>query len=87
MEYESPEENVPVDDKEVDIMPTIELVECERTAYIKGMEDYLQKLRLMPNSEVVRKSKESLKNCHIICEDGEFSERYSNTRKHVQRRG
>lgn len=41
---------------EVNIMPTIELVECERTAYIKGMENYLQNLRQMSNSEAVRKS-------------------------------
>lgn len=41
---------------EVNIMPTIELVECERTAYIKGMENYLQNLRQMSNSEAVRNS-------------------------------
>lgn len=87
MKRERPDENAPVDEEEVDVMPTIELVEHERTAYIKGMEEYLEKLRLMPNKEAVKKSRESLKECHIIREDGEFSERYSNTRKYVQHRG
>ncbi len=72
---------------EVNIMPTIELVECERTAYIKGMENYLQNLRQMSNSEAVRKSQKNLEDCHIICEDGEFSERYSNSRIYDSRKG
>lgn len=80
-------ENVLVDGEEVDAMPAIELVEHERTAYVKGMEDYLRKLKLMPNNEAVKKSQESLEKCHIIREDGEFSERYSNLGKYVQHRG
>lgn len=79
-------ENMFVDGEEVDAMPAIELVEHERTAYVKGMEDYLRELKLMPNNEAVRKSRESLEKCHIIREDGEFSERYSNLGKYVQRR-
>ena len=79
-------ENMLVDGEEVDAMPAIELVEHERTAYVKGMEDYLRELKLMPNNEAVRKSRESLEKCHIIREDGEFSERYSNLGKYVQRR-
>lgn len=43
--------------EEMDIMPTVELVECERVAYVKGMEDYLQNLRLMTPSDAVKKSK------------------------------
>ena len=77
-------ENVLVDGEEVDVMPAIELVEYERTAYVKGMEDYLRKLKLMPNNEAVKKSQESLEKCHIIREDGEFSERYSNLGRYVQ---
>ena len=87
MKNENTGQNVPVDEEEVDAMPSIELVECERTAYIKGMEDYLQKLKSMPNNEAVKKSQKSLESSHIICEDGEFTERYSNTRKYEQRRG
>ena len=79
-------ENMLVDGEEVDAMPAIELVEHERTAYVKGMEDYLRELKLMPNNEAVRKSRESLEKCHIIREDGEFSERYSNLGKYVQHR-
>ena len=51
-------ENMLVDGEEVDAMPAIELVEHERTAYVKGMEDYLRELKLMPNNEAVRKSRE-----------------------------
>ena len=87
MKHECPDESVLGDNKEVDVMPAIELMEYERAAYIKGMEDYLKKLRLMPKHEAVKKSQESLENSHIMREDGEFSERYSNTRKYVQHRG
>ncbi len=41
MKQEGYDENAPMDNGEVEIMPTIELVEYERTAYIKGMEEYL----------------------------------------------
>lgn len=78
--------HIPAED-EVNIMPTIELVECERAAYIKGMENYLQNLRQMSSSEAVKKSKKNLEDCHIICEDGEFSERYSNSRIYDRRKG
>lgn len=61
-------------------MPTVELVERERTAYIKGMEDYLQKLKSMAFSEALRESKKNLKGSHIIQEDGEFTERYPYSR-------
>ncbi|MDE5825252.1 MAG: hypothetical protein K2H91_11310 [Lachnospiraceae bacterium] len=64
--------------KEADKMPEIELVEHERVAYVKGMEDYLQKLRSMPHHEAVRRSQINLQNCHIIQEDGEFTEKYNN---------
>ena len=72
--------DISTNDKEVDIMPTIELVECERTAYIKGMEDYLQKLKLMAYNEALRESKRNLKSSNIIREDGEFTERYPYSR-------
>ena len=66
--------------KEVDVMPTIELVEYERTAYIKGMEAYLQNLKSMDHSEALRKSKRNLQGSHIIQEDGEFTDRYPYSR-------
>lgn len=65
-------------------MPSIEQVEYERVAYLKGMEDYLQKLKSMPRSEAVKKSRINLMNCHIIQEDGEFTERYSYSRTHTK---
>jgi hypothetical protein len=57
-------------------MPTIEKVEYERIAYVKGMESYLQKLKNMPNSEAMQQSKINLQNSQIISEDGEFTEKY-----------
>lgn len=70
-------------DKEVYTMPTIEMVECERVAYVKGMEQYLRKLKAMPNNEAVEKSQINLESCHIIQEDGEFTERYIHSRMHT----
>lgn len=61
-------------------MPEIELVEYERIAYVKGMEDYLQNLRSMPYKEAVRKSQINLQNCHIIQENGEFTEKYNDSK-------
>ena len=79
--------DISTNDKEVDIMPTIELVECERTSYVKGMEDYLQKLKAMAYSEALRESKKNLKGSHIIREDGEFTERYPYSRMCAGQKG
>lgn len=68
------------DDEEVYYMPVVELVECERVAYVKGMEEYLQKLKSLPASEAKKKSQENLKHCHVIEEDGNFTERYHYSR-------
>ncbi len=73
--------NLPEDEVEVNVMPTIELVEYERAAYVKEMEEYLQKLKSMPNAEARKKSRINLENSHIIQKNGEFSERYSYSRK------
>ena len=74
-------------DKEVDVMPTIRLAECERTAYVKRMEDYLKKLKLMAYSEALIESKTNLKSSHIIQEDGEFTERYPYSRMCTGKKG
>lgn len=68
-------------------MPTIELIENERVAYVKGMEEYLQKLKLMPSNEAIEKSRINLERSHIIQEDGDFSETYSYSRIHTKREG
>ena len=65
-----------VQGKEVDYMPTIEQVEYERVAYVKGMEEYLKKLNSMPDKEAIERSRISLEGAGILQEDGEFSERY-----------
>ena len=41
--------------------------------YIKGMEEYLEKLKSMPDSAAVEKSKVNLEDSSIIQEDGEFT--------------
>lgn len=72
--------NLSAKDEEVNAMPPVELVECERTAYVKEMEEYLQRLRSMPDAEAKKKSKRNLENSHIIQKDGEFAERYRYSR-------
>lgn len=61
-------------------MPSIELVERERASYIRGMKDYLQNLKRLPEDEAIGRAKKSLEGCHIIQADGEFTERYHYTK-------
>ena len=65
-------------------MPSIELVECEKVAYIKGMKEYLQKLKNMDHSQAKEISFENLKRCKIIGENGEFTEHYEYMRMSEQ---
>ena len=58
--------NFSAKDNKGDIMPTIELLECERVAYVKGMDNYLQKLKAMPDDEAIEKSRINLQNSNII---------------------
>ena len=67
-------------DSEVDVMPSVELVESERVAYVKEMEDYLTNLKNMPDNLAQEKSRENLLNCNIIQENGDFTERYKFSR-------
>ncbi len=64
------------DDKEVNDMPTIELVEHERVSYVKELENYLRELKEMSNSEARVKARLNLIKSNIIREDGEFTEHY-----------
>lgn len=77
-------ETISENEKEMTGMPMMETMEFERTAYIKGMEEYLQKLRSMPNQEAVVKSRRNLESCHIIQEDGQFTERYRYSRMNTR---
>ena len=74
-------------DEEVNIMPTMEMIEYERVAYVNGMEEYLQKLKNMDRNDAKKKSFENLVQCKIIHEDGEFTERYEYTKIVLQKRG
>lgn len=79
MKVENKKNNT-ANEKEAEIMPTIELIEYEKFEYIKEMEEYLHKLKRLPKEEAIKKSKENLINSNIIQENGEFTEQYR--RKH-----
>lgn len=87
MKKENLTNNTSANVEEVDIMPTIELVECERVAYVKGMQNYLQKLKSMSNSEAIKKSRSNLESSNIITKDGEFTDSYSYSRGNVPQKG
>lgn len=74
-------------DKEVDVMPTIELIEHERVTYVKEMQDYLQNLKRMNKREAQKKSFNNLVQSEIIHTDGEFTERYKYTKQILQKKG
>ena len=77
-------ESVYEEDKEVNVMPSVELVECEKVAYINGMKEYLQNLKSMEYGQAKKISFENLKNSKIIGENGEFTEHYEYMRMSVQ---
>lgn len=87
MKKEENADALSTDDEGMGIMPTIELIEPEKIAYVKGMEDYLQKLKSMPNNLAIEKSRANLESSHIIQEDGEFTERYSYSKLFTKRKG
>lgn len=80
MDYKSVTSQIHQYNKEAGTMPNIKLVEYERIAYVKEMENYLQKLKSMPNHEAIQKSRINLENCHIIQKNGELSEQYNSSR-------
>ncbi len=67
-------------------MPSVELIECEKVAYINEMKEYLQKLKSMELSQAKEVSLENLKESKIIDENGEFTEHYGYMRISEQKR-
>lgn len=63
-------------ESEVDIMPSVKSIECEKLAYISEMKKYLKRLKSMENSQAKKISFENLKKSNIIGENGEFTEHY-----------
>lgn len=63
-------------DREVKGMPTMDMIECERVAYVNEMQEYLQRLKQMNRAEAQKKSFENLVQSQIIYENGEFTEHY-----------
>lgn len=71
-------------DKEMKTMPSIELIEYEKITYIKRMEDYLQSLKSMKETEARAVSYQNLLKSQIIQENGEFTKHYNFTGAAVQ---
>ena len=78
-------QNICANDKEGDIMPTIELIEYERATYVKEMQNYLQELKRMNKKEAQKKSFQNLVQSEIIHENGEFTERYEYTKTMLEK--
>lgn len=73
-------------DKEVKAMPSVELIEYEKVAYINEMKDYLQKLKNMEKTQAKKISFENLVKSRIIAENGEFAEGYEFARVNAQKK-
>lgn len=73
-------------ESEVDIMPSVELIESEKVAYINEMKKYLQKLKNMEHSQAKKVSLENLMKSNIIGENGEFTEHYEYMQISVQKK-
>lgn len=67
-------------------MPSVELFEREKVAYINGMKEYLQKLKNMEHSQAKKVSFENLKRSQIIGENGEYTEQDENMRINVHKK-
>lgn len=64
-------------DEEVTYMPTMDMIEYERVNYVKEMQDYLRNLKNLNKKEAKEKSFQNLVKSEIICENGEFTERFA----------
>lgn len=73
-------------DKEVKAMLSVEMIECEKVAYINEMKDYLQKLKNMEKTQAKKISFENLVKSRIIEENGEFAEGYEFARVNAQKK-
>lgn len=74
MHYVKPKDT---NDKEVTYMPTMDMIEYERVNYVKEMQDYLRNLKKLSKNEAKEKSFQNLVKSEIICENGEFTERFT----------
>ncbi len=78
-------EKVSKDAKEAYTMPTIELLDCEKAAYVKRMKNYLQKLKALPNSEAIKRSMINLQNSNIIEVNREYTDRNIYSEKYYKK--
>lgn len=69
-------EHIFTKDKEVIAMPSIELVEREKVAYINEMKEYLHSLKTMSEKDAKKASRENLIKSGILQENGELAEHY-----------
>ena len=80
------EEQMIADRRKLHSCPGIGFDLDDTVAYVKGMEEYLQKLKSMKKSEAQKISFENLIKSEIITENGDFSERYEFTRMYIQKK-
>ena len=69
MHYVKPKDT---NDKDVTYMLEYERVNC-----VKEMQDYLRNLKKLSKNEAKEKSFQNLVKSEIICENGEFTERFA----------
>lgn len=67
--------------KRGEFMPPIAAVERERETYCEEMEAYIVKLKALPPKKAKANAKKSLMQAGIIDENGELTDRYSNSRQ------
>lgn len=73
-------------ESEVDIMPSVELIEYEKVNYINRMKNYLNNLKNMEYDQAKEISLENLNKSGILGENGEFTEHYEYMQINVQKK-
>lgn len=72
------------EDKGMNIMPSVEMLESEKVAYINEMKEYLKRLKGMELNEAKKISFANLVKSQIIDENGEFTKYYECMRMNAQ---
>lgn len=76
--------HVSAKEKEVSDMPTIEMIEVEKTNYIQEMKNYLNKLQQLESEDAREASYQNLLNSGIIEKNGRYSRRYKYSRENEE---
>lgn len=62
-----------------DRMPTIEQVNYEMTAYLRDIEEYIERFKSLPDQEAKKQAKENLMDIGLIDEQGNLTDFYKNS--------